>query len=135
MTIRHEGLSMATVIVLWGILTGMLAFAHQYWVVLGIMVLNGLVYTPYDPLYNTIIQQMVPLRMQAKVTSTIRPITGLGQPTGSWLSGLLATPIGLTGLTLASGIATVVVGCATFMTPQIRNYKNHSADDPLSSSV
>ncbi|MHB9038988.1 MAG: MFS transporter, partial [Armatimonadota bacterium] len=118
------GPSMATVIVLWGILTILLAVAHQYWMVFGIMLVNGLVYTPYEPLYKTIIQQIVPLRMQAKVSSTIRPITGLGQPTGSWLSGLLATTIGLVGLTLASGVATVVVGCATYMTPRIRYYKN-----------
>lgn len=129
------GPSLATVIVLWGILTGLLVLAHEYWMVLGIMLVNGLVYTPYEPLYKTIIQQMVPLRMQAKVSSTIQPITGLGQPTGSWLSGLLATPIGLTGLTLASGIATVIVGCVTFMTPRIRNYKNSRTDGSISSSV
>ncbi|MCI0184431.1 hypothetical protein MM817_02728 [Acidibacillus sp. S0AB] len=129
------GPSMATVIVLWGILTVVLAFAHQYWMVLAIMLVNGLVYTPYEPLYKTIIQQIVPLRMQAKVSSTIRPITGLGQPTGSWLSGLLATHIGTVGLTLASGGATVVVGCATYMTPRIRNYKNGTSDSSASDSV
>ena len=129
------GPSMATVIVLWGMLTLLLALAHQYWMVLGIMLVNGLVYTPYEPLYKTIIQQIVPLHMQAKVSSTIRPITGLGQPTGSWLSGLLATPIGTVGLTLTSGVATVVVGCATYMTPRIRNYKNDSPDSSVSGSV
>ncbi|GMA64166.1 hypothetical protein GCM10025859_46060 [Alicyclobacillus fastidiosus] len=129
------GPSMATVIILWGILTGLLAIAHQYWMVLGIMLLNGLVYTPYEPLYRTIIQQIVPLRMQAKVSSTIRPITGLGQPTGSWLSGLLATPLGLTGLVLASGVATIVIGCATFMTPRIRNYRNEGSEGSISNSV
>jgi MFS family permease len=118
------GPSMAVVIILWGLLTGVLAFTHQYWMVLCIMLANGLVYTPYEPLYKTIIQQIVPLRMQAKVSSTIRPITGLGQPTGSWLSGLLAAPIGTVGLTLASGVATVVVGCATYLTPRIRNYQH-----------
>ncbi|TDY40115.1 putative MFS family arabinose efflux permease [Alicyclobacillus sacchari] len=129
------GPSMTTVIILWGILTGLLSFAHQYWMVFGIMVLNGLVYTPYEPLYRTIIQQVVPLRMQAKVSSTIRPITGLGQPTGSWLSGLLATPLGLTGLVLTSGVATILVGCATFMTPRIRNYRNDSSEASISNSL
>lgn len=129
------GPSMAAVIVLWGMLTILLAFAHQYWMVLGIMLVNGLVYTPYEPLYKTIIQQSVPLRMQAKLSSTIRPITGLGQPTGSWLSGLLATPIGTVGLTLASGVATVVVGCATYMTPRIRNYRSSGSDGSVSNSV
>lgn len=128
------GPSMATVIVLWGVLTALLAFANQYWMIIGIMLLNGLVYTPYEPLYKTIIQQIVPLRMQAKVSSIIRPITGLGQPIGSWLSGLLATPIGTIGLMLASGVATVVVGCATYMTPRIRNYKNGSSDSSVSGS-
>lgn len=121
------GPSMASVIVLWGILTGLLSIAHQYWIVLVIMLINGLIYTPYEPLYKTMIQQLVPLRMQAKVSGTIRPITGLGQPTGSWLSGLLATPIGITGLVFASGAATVLVGCATFMTPRIRHYHDRDS--------
>ncbi|QQE77118.1 MFS transporter [Alicyclobacillus sp. SO9] len=122
------GPSMAAVIVFWGILTGLLAFAHQYWMVLVIMLVNGFVYTPYEPLYKTVIQHIIPIRMQAKVSSTIRPITGLGQPAGSWLSGLLATPLGITGLTFVSGVATVVVGAFTLMSPHIRSYKGGGAD-------
>lgn len=123
-TWRYQvGPSMAMVIALWGVLTVLLAFAHTYLLVLTIMLACGLAYTPYDPLYKTMIQQIMPLRMQAKVTSSIRPITGLGQPVGSWLSGLAATPFGLTGLLLTSGVATIAVGIVAFATPKLRQYK------------
>jgi len=124
------GPSMAAVIVLWGVLTLVLGVVHAYWMIIVIMVLNGFVYTPYEPLYKTMIQQIVPLRMQAKVSSSIHPLTGLGQPTGSWLSGLLTGPLGLAGLLLTSGAATVVVGWITYVTPRIRNYRNPAGEMP-----
>jgi MFS family permease len=127
---RPMGPSMAVVILLWGVLTLLLAVAHAYWMALTIMLANGLVFTPYEPLYKTMIQQIVPLRMQAKVSSSIRPITGLGEPVGSWLSGILFAPIGLVGLLITSGVATVAVGCATFLAPRIRNYKDRTEDEP-----
>lgn len=42
---RAMGVSVAPVIIIWFMLTEMLAFAHGYWMVLGLMLVNGLVYT------------------------------------------------------------------------------------------
>lgn len=117
------GPSMAWVILLWGVLTILLTGAHSYGVVLAIMLACGLVYTPYEPLYKTMLQQIVPLPMQAKVSSSINPLTGLGQPVGSWLSGLSFAPLGLGGLWLTSGAATVLVGLAAFAAPKLRRYE------------
>jgi MFS family permease len=123
------GSSMAVVIMLWGAFTLLLTLVHGYWMIMAIMMVNGFIYTPYEPLFNTIVQKIVPLPLQAKVSSTLSPITGFGQPTGAWLSGLLATPLGLTGLLLVSGGATVIVGWITFMTPQIRHYAHSGEAD------
>lgn len=124
------GPSMAAVIVLWGVLTAVLAVVPAYWMVLGLMLLCGFVYTPYEPLYKTMIQQIVPLRMQAKVSASIRPITGLGNPVGGWLSGVAFAPLGLTGLLLSSGGATVAVGAVAWATPRLRNYRDRAKDVP-----
>lgn len=123
---RKMGPSMASVIALWGVLTIFLAVIHRYDWVLVIMATCGVVYTPYEPLYKTMIQQIVPQKMQAKVSSSISPLTGLGSPVGSSLSGWAFAPLGLSGLWFVSGAATVIVGLAVFVTPALRRYDGQS---------
>jgi len=115
--------SMAGVIVLWGLFTIGFAFVHEYATALFLMFINGLVFTPYGPLYNTLIQRLIPLDMQAKVTSSISPITGLGQPVGDWMSGVALNVLGVVGLLLSSGIATVAVGTTALLSPVFVNRK------------
>ena len=123
---RKMGPSIASVIALWGVLTILLPVIHRYDWVLVIMAICGLVYTPYEPLYKTMIQQIVPQKMQAKVSSSISPLTGLGSPVGSGLSGWAFVPLGLSGLWFVSGAATVIVGLAAFVTPALRRYDGQS---------
>lgn len=125
--------TMACVIVLWGVFTIGFAFADHYAIALVLMFIDGLVFTPYGPLYNTLIQRLIPLDMQAKATSSLSPITGLGQPIGDWVSGVAITLLGLAGLLMTSGIATMVVGTVAFFLPKLREFD--SSDQSETSSI
>lgn len=102
--------SMATVIILWGVVTVGLAYASTLISAAIVMFLGGLVFSPWGPLSATAQQRLVPMSLQGRVFGATAPMTAIGMPLGAWLCGLFLGPLSIRTVLLWCGAATIAVG-------------------------
>lgn len=81
------GVTLAGIIVLWGITTMPLAFFSRLEVAMIAMALAGFSYSPYNIMYRSYLQRQVPDALLGRVMTSIRTITGTGMPAGAAVSG------------------------------------------------
>lgn len=102
--------SLATVIILWGVVTMGLAYASSLITAAIVMFLGGLVFSPWGPLSATARQRLVPMSLQGRVFGATAPLTTVGMPLGAWLCGLFLGALSVQTVLLWSGAATIAVG-------------------------
>jgi MFS family permease len=112
--------SLALVILLWGVITIAMAYARTLLLVLFIMFVAGVVFTPWGPLVMTVRQMMVPIELQGRVIGTTSSLTRVGTPLGAWMTGLFVGDISPTVILLASGAVTMGVGVLALLWPDFR---------------
>jgi MFS family permease len=108
------GMTLAGIILLWGVTTLPLAFFNRMDVALVSMALAGLSFAPYNILWRSYLQRTVPQELLGRVLTSIRTITGLGMPAGAFVSGLLIPVLGVRGLFGAGAAACIVIGLVAF---------------------
>jgi MFS family permease len=113
--------SLAGIVVLWGIVTVVLAYAQNLIVASILMFCGGVVFSPWGALSATARQQLVPHHMQGRVFGVILSITSIGMPLGAWVSGLVLDSIHISALLLVAGVATVLVGALALISKSFRS--------------
>jgi MFS family permease len=111
---KRTGYTLAAIIVLWGITTLPLAMFSRVDVAMVSMALAGLSFAPFGILYRSYLQRNIPQELLGRVLTSIRTITGLGMPTGAFLSGLLIPMLGVKGLIAAGSAACLIIGSLAF---------------------
>jgi MFS family permease len=104
------GVTLASIIALWGITTLPLAVFTRADVAMLAMGLAGLSFSPYNILYRSHLQKHVPEELLGRVLTSVRTITGTGMPAGAAVSGWLIPACGVQGLFGASSVVCVVTG-------------------------
>ncbi|USG67226.1 MFS transporter [Brevibacillus ruminantium] len=104
------GITLSSIIILWGITTLPFAFFTRTDVAIASMALAGMSFTPYNILYRSYLQKQIPSHLLGRVLTSVRTITGTGMPAGAGLAGLLIPLTGLQGMFLASSVACMVIG-------------------------
>jgi Na+/melibiose symporter-like transporter len=108
------GVTLSSIIVLWGITTLPLAFFSRTDVAIIAMGLAGLSFTPYNIMYRSYLQKNIPSEMLGRVLTSVRTITGTGMPAGAGISGVLIPLLGLQGLLGVASAACIVIGLFAF---------------------
>lgn len=102
------------IIVGWGIFSGLVGVLHGVPLAIGSLALGGFTYAPYNILYTTWRQRLVPDALRGKVFGTINGITGIGLPVGQALGGLLIAAVGARHTVLIGGLACVALGAVAY---------------------
>lgn len=114
-------LSLAMIVVLWGVVTVLLAYVTQhFWLASLCMFLGGLEFSPWGALVTTARQRIVPPQLHGRVFGTSALFAAAGTPVGAWLTGLLLPYTNPYILFLISGIVTVVIGVASVFSSALR---------------
>lgn len=108
------GYTLAGIIVMWGVSTLPLSLFSRLEVAMTAMAVAGFVFSPYNILYRSYLQQRVPDHMLGRVMTSIRTITGTGMPAGAAVSGLLIPSFGVQGLIGAGAAVCIIAGLAAF---------------------
>lgn len=108
------GVTLAGIIVLWGMTTMPLALFSRLEVAMIAMALTGFSFSPYNIMYRSYLQRQVPDALLGRVMTSIRTITGTGMPTGAAVSGVLIPALGVQGLFGAAAAACIVCGLVAF---------------------
>ncbi len=109
------GVTLAGIIVAWGVTTMPLALFSRLEIAMLSMALAGFSYAPYNILYRTYLQRQVPNELLGRVMTSVRTITGMGMPAGAAVSGLLIPLMGVSGLFGAGAIACIICGSIAFV--------------------
>ncbi|WP_134686994.1 MFS transporter [Brevibacillus migulae] len=104
------GYSLGSIIALWGVTTLPLGLSHRLDLGMISMALAGMTFAPFGVLYRTYLQRQIPQELMGRVLTSIRTITGLGLPVGSFLTGWLIPWIGINQLFLAAAFFSMVAG-------------------------
>ncbi|HZG13593.1 MAG TPA: MFS transporter [Candidatus Bathyarchaeia archaeon] len=104
------GYTLAMIIVLWGVTTLPLGLFHRLDLGMISMALAGMTFAPFGVLYRTYLQRQVPQELMGRVLTSIRTITGLGLPVGSFLTGWLIPLMGISQLFLAAALFCMATG-------------------------
>lgn len=113
--------SLAAIIVLWGVVTIVLAYVtNRLWLACITMFVGGLVFAPWGALVTTARQRIVPSELQGRVFGASALITAAGTPVGAWLTGILLPSITPRSIFVISGIVTVCVGLTAVLWPALR---------------
>ncbi|MGG1663415.1 MFS transporter [Brevibacillus sp. NRS-1366] len=108
------GITLAGIIVAWGVTTLPLALFSRLEVAMLAMALAGFSYSPYNILYKSYLQKQVPDALLGRVMTSIRTITGTGMPAGAVISGLLIPALGVQGLFGAGAVVCIICGVIAF---------------------
>jgi MFS family permease len=119
--------SLAMIIVLWGVVTIGLAFeTNHLWLACVTMCMGGLVFAPWGALVTTVRQRIVPRELQGRTFGASTMITAAGSPVGAWLTGILLPTFKPHSIFLISGIVTVAIGFFGMRWPAIRDVDRES---------
>ncbi|TPG69507.1 MFS transporter [Brevibacillus laterosporus] len=104
------GVTVGAIICLWGLVTFPLGFTKRMEVAVLCFFAAGIVFAPFHVLVSTYIQKQVPNEILGRVLTANRSITGFGLPVGSFLSGLLASSIGMDRIFVYCAALCIIVG-------------------------
>lgn len=102
------------IIVAWGIFSGLVGLLPGVPLAMASLALGGLTYAPYNILYTTWRQRLVPDPLRGKVFGTINGITGIGLPLGQALGGFLIAAVGARHTVLVGGLACIALGALAY---------------------
>jgi MFS family permease len=125
----RPSVSLAAIIVLWGVVT--LALAGVCTRVVPtclVMFLGGLVFSPWGAIVTTIRQHLVPPALHGRVFGTSALLTAAGTPIGAWLTGLVLPALSPSSILALAGAFTVAVGLAGGWWPAIRQLDPKEAE-------
>ena len=119
----------SSIIIAWGIFSGLVGLFQGVPLAIGSLALGGLTYAPYNILYTTWRQRLVPDALRGKVFGTINGITGIGLPLGQALGGLLIAAVGAQHTVIIGGLACIALGVFAFV------WRSLWEEGPLASKV
>ncbi|WP_206921895.1 hypothetical protein [Alicyclobacillus suci] len=106
--------SLLVIIILWGVITLVFAYASSLLLASICMVIAGVIFSPWDALVTTARQNSISLELQARVYGVTSSITTLGMPLGAWLTGLVLPYYGKEVVMTVASIATICLGLQGF---------------------
>ncbi|WP_068793582.1 MFS transporter [Brevibacillus laterosporus] len=104
------GVTVGAIICLWGLTTFPLGFTQRMEIAVVCFFVGGVVFAPFNVLISTYIQKQVPNEILGRVLTANRSITGFGLPVGSFLSGLLASSLGMDRIFVYCAVLCMLVG-------------------------
>jgi MFS family permease len=113
--------SLASIVILWGVVTIGVAYAHTLFLATAFMFVAGMVFAPWGALVMTVRQKIIPAELQGRVIGATSSLTMAGGPIGAWITGLLVGDVSPTGILLVSGAVTVGIGLLALLWPDFRN--------------
>ncbi len=112
--------SLAFIIVMWGVVTTAIAFSHTIWVTASIMLVAGIVFSPWGALVMTVRQKIIPPQLQGRVIGATMSFTTAGMPIGAWITGFLLGGVSSEVIFLTCGLGTIGVGIVALLWPSFR---------------
>jgi MFS family permease len=104
----------AAIVALWGLFSGALSIAPNFWVSALLLALGGFSYAPYNILFSVWRQRLVPDELRGRVFGAINSVTGVGLPLGQALGGVLLALVGVHWTLAIGGIACMILGVACY---------------------
>lgn len=112
--------SLGAVIFLWGLVPVFFSFLPYKYFILGLMLVGGMVYAPYNIVSPTLQQKLIPNELRGRVLGVLSLISGIGFPVGVYLGGWLGDGIGVINTILVAGILTLTLGVCVFFSSTLR---------------
>ncbi|PSR20135.1 MAG: hypothetical protein C7B45_16310 [Sulfobacillus acidophilus] len=104
----------AAIVSLWGLFSGALSIAPNFWVSAVLLALGGFSYAPYNILFSVWRQRLVPDELRGRVFGAINSVTGVGLPLGQALGGVLLALVGVHWTLAIGGLACIILGAACY---------------------
>ncbi len=105
----------SSIIVCWGLCSGILGLAQSPWLAMASLFLGGFTYAPYNVIYATCQQRLVPDQIRGKVYGATTTMTGAGLPVGYLMGGVMVASLGAPLTVLIGGAACVLLGLGVFL--------------------
>jgi MFS family permease len=104
-----------TIIGAWGLINMVLAVSHEVPLALAAMFLAGTVFGPYNVIFATYEQEVIPDALRGRVLGAIVSMTAAGLPLGQLVGGLSVAWLGATITIICAGIASLLVAVALLL--------------------
>lgn len=107
---------LCAIAVMWGVLAGAIAFAHSIGIAMAVLLVAGLLWSPYSALESSFMQVQVPERVQGAVFSMQSSfLYTLAVPLGAMLGGWALAHTNPQAVIFASGAACVAAGLVGYL--------------------
>lgn len=98
------------IIAAWGVCSGLVGVVPGPVAAGALLALGGLTYAPYNIVWTTWRQRLVPDHMRGRVFGLINGVSGVGLPLGQAVGGLLVASVGPQGTVMVGGAACILLG-------------------------
>ncbi len=102
------------IIVLWGVFSGTVGLVPDPVAAGAALALGGFTYAPYNIVWTTWRQRLVPDHLRGKVFGLLNSISGVGLPLGQAAGGLLVAAVGPAGTVVVGGVACIALGVVVY---------------------
>lgn len=102
------------IIVLWGVFSGTVGLVPGPVAAGVFLALGGFTYAPYNIVWTTWRQRLVPDHLRGKVFGLLNSISGVGLPLGQAAGGLLVAAVGPAGTVVVGGVACIALGAVVY---------------------
>jgi MFS family permease len=103
-----------------GLIIPLIALAPPFWVLLGLMALNGLAIGPLNPMVHTLVQERTPAEMRARVFGVLMALAYVAMPAGMLAAGYLAESFGVRAALLVFGAGSLALALWLLLDRSIR---------------
>ncbi len=103
-------LLVAGIIAAWGVCSGLVGVVPGPVAAGALLALGGFTYAPYNIVWTTWRQRLVPDHLRGRVFGLINGVSGVGLPLGQALGGLLVAGVGPQATVMVGGAACVLLG-------------------------
>src|SRR5688572_17943434 len=114
------GIALPLIALLWGASLLPMAFTSQLWLACVLLFLGGLMWGPYTPMENTLLQRNVPKDQLGRVFGARSTLLIGGSPLGLAVGGILLAFVPATTVIAFSALACIFVGLAGLISPDFR---------------
>lgn len=118
--------SFALIILLWGGVALAMRQVGTLAEACAVMLVGGVIYSPWAALYATVLKRVIPAAFQARVAGAQASLVVLGMPVGALATGLVLWAVPGREVFDLSGLATLTLGCVVLALPALRGLDDAS---------
>jgi predicted MFS family arabinose efflux permease len=122
----RPGLSLALIMILFGILVSPLAFLKNFFIVVLCLIAAGIVAAPFFPIEQTAVQRLVPIGLRGEVFGARGSLGISGYPFGGAMGGLLLDYFSAPMVIGLSALSCITSGFMGLLSPTLRSLTRDS---------